>query len=88
MSTGKTKEQVLQTFMDTAGFVGDLHTNDGVQRLYSIQAPAHFGELIYANDTAALRQAYEDAHYKGADGLFYRNEQDYATANYVNGEKA
>ena len=87
MSTGKTKEEVFETFTDTAGFAGDLHTNKGVKRLYSIQSPNHFGELIYADDTAALRQAYEDAHFKGADGLYYRTELEYATANFVNSKE-
>lgn len=81
--SGMTREDLFKKFGEHAGFVGTLHTNDGEKSLYAVAHPVDWGATIHADDTAALFKAYQDAHYKSEDGKFYRTEQDYASAKFV-----
>lgn len=51
-------DEIKTKFGDNAGYVGDVHTPNGVQSLYSIQHPHYVAERIYATCTRELLKAY------------------------------
>lgn len=73
MYKGLTEKEFFDKFSKRAQYVGDLHTIDGVKSLYSIVAR---NGVLYADDTYALRLAYEKTFYK-KDGLYYADEEHY-----------
>lgn len=73
--TGFTLDDIIDTFSNNAGYVGQTHTEDGIKPLYSITHPRYFNETIYATDTAILLREYKKC-YTERDGLFELNMED------------
>lgn len=74
-SNGMTQRQVFDRFTAHAGYVGDLHTKDGVKSLYRIY---YRGDELYSDDTLQLRLAFENLFFRAPNGLYYHSEEDAA----------